>query len=86
MSTESPYDERTRTTARSLAERLRSDPGFRAQVEADPVGVLRAAGLPEEATDAFLQEVGIEGEVQGYGKCNVSCDVWASSGGCILTL
>ena len=77
MSTESRYDEGARRVGRELAARLQNDPGFRAQVEADPAGVLRGAGLSEEATADFMREVGIEASVQGY--------IWCRQDSCYLT-
>src|SRR5579871_5390233 len=52
----------------SLAERAKTDEEFRAQIEADPLGTLTAAGLPSEIVGDFLRDSGLdpEGDVQGY--------------------
>jgi hypothetical protein len=52
----------------SLAERAKSDEEFRAQIEADPLGTLTAAGLPSEVVGDFLRDSGLsaDGDVQGY--------------------
>lgn len=58
--------ESARATARSLAERIRSDALFRKQIQTDPVRALTAGGLPREFVTAFLQETQLS-EVAGYG-------------------
>ena len=57
--------EQVRATAQKLAERVKSDPAFKHQVEKDPLGTLTAAGLPGEAVSQFLREAELT-EVAGY--------------------
>ena len=80
MSTSQQYDDATRSTARELADRLKSDPNFRTQVEADPAGTLTGAGLPEQAVSDFLNDTGIQADVSGYARCADSC--WIT---CLVT-
>ena len=49
------------TKGRELARRIKDDPDFRQQVEADPYAALREAGLPEEAHKDFMRETGYRG-------------------------
>jgi hypothetical protein len=80
MSTVERYDEQARAKGRELAERIAKDPDYRRQVEADPAGTLTAAGLPSQALVDFLSEVGITSEVEGYARCDHTCD-WS----CFIT-
>jgi hypothetical protein len=73
VSTAQQYDDATRAKARALAERLKSDPSFRTQVEADPAGTLTGAGLPDQAVTDFLTDTGIQADVAGYALCTDSC-------------
>ena len=73
MSTPQHYDEAARAKARELAGRLKSDPGFRKQVESDPAGTLTGAGLPDQAVTDFLNDTGIQADVSGYARCTDSC-------------
>jgi hypothetical protein len=66
--------EQIRIKARALVERTKSDAAFRAQVEADPMGTLTAAGLPADAIGSVLQSAGIEAEVAGYSASALTCD------------
>ena len=65
--------EQIRAQARAIADRARSDPAFEAQLRADPVATLSAAGLPEPAIGDLLREDGY-GEVAGYLKCTYTCN------------
>lgn len=80
MTTIDKYDEQARAKGQELLERLRSDPSFRQHVEADPAGTLGAAGLPAHATADFLNDVGIQSDVQGYRACDNTCH-WT----CLIT-
>ena len=73
MSTPQQYDDTARTKARELADRLKSDPNFRTQVESDPAGALTGAGLPAHAVTDFLNDTGIQADVSGYARCTDSC-------------
>jgi hypothetical protein len=73
VSTPQQYDDAARAKARELAEKLRSEPGFRKQVESDPAGALTGAGLPEYAVTDFLNDTGIQADVSGYARCTESC-------------
>jgi hypothetical protein len=56
-----------RAIAGDVAARAMNDGGYRASLEADPVGVLRTAGVPEEAMGDLLRDFGIESsDVSGY--------------------
>lgn len=59
--------------AREVANRVKTDPTFKAQLEKDPVGTLKSVGLPSEITTDFLREVGLEADVAGY--CIWTCGV-----------
>jgi hypothetical protein len=59
--------QQVREIAGGVAQRLGSDPAFRSRLEADPVGILRTAGLPDAAIADVLQEMGASTEdVAGY--------------------
>ena len=50
MSSSTPHDPSPlQARAQEIKDRVAADPEFRQQVEADPVGVLVSAGLPEDA-------------------------------------
>ena len=68
------HDEDARARSRQVAQRLKDDPSFRGQVEADPFTALREAGVPEDVQLDFMRETGIEAEVAGYRGCKVTCD------------
>ena len=57
--------EQVRATARKIAERVKSDPAFKQQVQQDPKGALTAAGLPEKHVGDFLAETQLA-DVAGY--------------------
>lgn len=65
--------EHIRQTARQLAERLKTDPAFRTQIELQPETTLIAAGLPEEAVPDFLHETQVSDEVSAYSVCCITC-------------
>lgn len=73
MSTSQSYDDAARAKARDLADRLKSDPAFRRQVESDPSAALTGAGLPENAVGDFLNDTGIQADVSGFRNCRDSC-------------
>ena len=69
------YGQDVRTKASQLIDRMGTDPAFRDQIKADPVGALTAAGIPQDAVGDFLHEAGVpnEGEVAGYMMCARTC-------------
>ncbi len=73
------YDEPTRATIDSIVNRLESDPGFQQRVTTDPRGVLREAGLPDEAIDDYLRASTSDDEVAGYMRQSYTiggCKCW----------
>jgi hypothetical protein len=59
--------ERVRSAARTFVEQAGSDPDFIGRYRADPIGVLRAVGMPEIAIADALRETGYaEPEVAGF--------------------
>lgn len=60
--------DRIRALARGLAERIRADPAFREQVQADPQ-ILLAEGLPEPALTDLLHSTDLL-DVSGYIGCS----------------
>jgi hypothetical protein len=76
---ERQHVEEARVRGRELAQRLKTDVGFRQQIERDPVTALLEAGLSEDAHVDFMREVGLEAEVAGYMICRCtkseSCDL-----------
>lgn len=71
--TDIQYDEEARARSRQVAQRLKDDPAFRQQVEADPFSALREAGVPEEAHLDFMRETEIAADVAGYVSCEATC-------------
>lgn len=69
--------DQARETAKSIAQRVQSDPGFKQQVESDPQGTLTAAGLPESTVNEFMHEgiaqKAIETDVSGYSHLEPDC-------------
>lgn len=59
----------------AVVQRARSDGQYMQQFKNDPVGTLRAAGLPDPAIGDVLRDEGLDGEVSGYMKndCWISC-------------
>jgi hypothetical protein len=80
MSTQQSYDDATRAKAQELASRLKNDPGFKQQIEQDPIAALTGAGLSESAAFDFLHDVGQTPDVSGYRGCTSTCDST-----CVLT-
>jgi hypothetical protein len=74
MSTKQTHDEAARAKAQELANRLKTDPGFRQQIEQDPVATVTGAGLSEIAAQDFLREVDMTPDVAGYARCMQTCD------------
>jgi len=62
--------EQLRMKARQLAERARTDPAFKEQIQQDPVQTLTAEGLPEATIPEFLHAADLA-DVVGYAK--VAC-------------
>jgi hypothetical protein len=59
--------ERVRTASRAFVEQASGDPDFLPRYRADPIGVLRALGMPEIAIADALRETGYaELEVTGF--------------------
>jgi hypothetical protein len=58
-----------------VAQRARSDGAYMTSFKTDPVGTLRAAGLPDAAIVDVMRDEGMEAEVSGYMKseCWLSC-------------
>jgi len=67
--------EQIRTKIDAVAQRARSDGAYMSQFKNDPVGTLRAAGLPDPAIVDVMRDEGMEGEVAGYmrSECWLSC-------------
>lgn len=63
---EYPDFQATRALIDAITQRAHEDPAFLTQLEADPMGVLSAAGLPERAIYQAMRELGLEAEVSGY--------------------
>ena len=63
-----------RAKGRELVQRIKNDPSFRQQLQSDPAGVMREAGLPEDAHLDVARESGVDAEVAGYARCWVTCD------------
>lgn len=72
--------EEIRAKARTIVNRMKTDPGFAAGVAQDPHATLVAAGLPAQAVEDFTIEAAKSGEVQGYRGCAVTCETT-----CVLT-
>jgi hypothetical protein len=86
MSAIEKYEDQARAKGRELADRLQADPACRQAVEADPAATLQAAGLPEHATADFLNDVGIQSEVQGYRACDSTCNSSCLISQCLISL
>lgn len=74
MSDARTVSDEARAKGRDLVQRIKSDPTFRQQLQSDPAGVMREAGLPEDAHLDIARETGIDAEVAGYARCWVTCD------------
>ena len=72
--TDVQHDEEARARSRQVAQRLKDDPSYRQQIEADPYGALSAAGVPETAHIDFMRETGVEADVTGYRGCTDTCE------------
>ena len=60
-----------RIKMRELTERAMNDPNVLEQIRNDPLGALRAAGLPEDTAREYAAAMEADqGEVQGYISCN----------------
>ena len=72
--------QQVRTTMRGIMGRADADPAFRQRAKTDPQGVLREAGLPDDAIAEFAPRMsGQQAEVAGYVQCR-----YAETGcGCI---
>lgn len=75
MGTSGTGPEAVRATAQGLATRLKTDPTFRARVEADPTATLTEAGMPAPAVEDFVREWAAGAEVGGYQmpQCSDTC-------------
>lgn len=61
--------DRARAMTQEIVRRAQADADYKERVRADPAGVLRESGLPEEAIPAFVAEAGLDGgEVTGYSQ------------------
>jgi hypothetical protein len=74
MGETTPISDDARAKGRELVQRIKSDPTFRQRLQGDPAGVMREAGLPEDAHLDIARETGIDAEVAGYARCWVTCD------------
>lgn len=83
MGSQPRNSDQIRATGKALAERLRTEPGFRGQLDADPSAALTGAGLPADGVEDFLREWSATAEVGGYfgvQPCDNTCS-WT----CIIT-
>jgi hypothetical protein len=77
-----------RAAADAVLERARTDEAFSAQLRADPVGVLTAAGIDPDAAEHFAGELlpADAPDVSGFARCTwgtcwVSvCNAWPGTG------
>ncbi len=77
---------RLRETARAIAERAKSDPVYRQQINDDPMGTLTAAGIPAGAVPNLLREQGDPPEVEGHRACvDLTCIISHCPGSCFVT-
>jgi hypothetical protein len=60
------YPAEVQATAEAIRERAETDARYKARLQDDPVRVLLAAGLPENALRDFMRQEGLEAEVMGY--------------------
>lgn len=69
-----------RAAVRGILDRAETDPDFNDRAKTDPEGVLREAGLPDDAIAEFAPRFsGQQAEVAGYLQCR-----WAETDcGCI---
>jgi len=80
------YDEQTRSIANRIVDQLARDESFREQLKADPVGLLAANGLPEDAIGDFLGAIKFQGDVSGYMMSthdHCQCWGWPPPSGCV---
>jgi hypothetical protein len=63
------FSDEIRSRLSSVAQRANSDPGFKEQLGADPVGILTAAGIPEPDVRQLLSVTANDEEVSGYAPC-----------------
>jgi hypothetical protein len=76
-----------RAKANAVSTRARSDAQYRAQIEADPIGMLGAAGIPALAARELLAPELPVSEVEGYVRCaDTTCwiSIWPSK--CFITV
>ena len=85
MSKRSQSDlEQARSVAHQIAERIKNSPAYKQQVQDNPVAMLQSEGLHESAVPEFMNQIGIQSDVQGYdqgcGPFALTCD-WT----CLIT-
>ncbi|MDQ2731660.1 MAG: hypothetical protein M3Y56_08380 [Armatimonadota bacterium] len=56
-------DVRAKTT--KVVERAKSDPAFKQALQKDPLGTMKAEGIPEKAVGEFVHSTR-KGDVEGY--------------------
>jgi hypothetical protein len=84
-----PTHEETQNIRAKLGELVKktaSDQDFKAQMDADPVRVLRAAGISDVAISELLKESGSSSQVSGFDfdvPCWYTC--WYYSSYCTVT-
>lgn len=70
MTTPTPEElTRVHDLAAQIGQKLGSDPAFKAQYQADPLGTLTGQGMPADAAHALLAQAAAakgEDEVSGY--------------------
>ena len=60
------YPAEVQATAEAIHQRAENDAHFKERLQDDPVRVLLAAGLPENALRDFMRQEQLEPEVMGY--------------------
>jgi len=68
--------DQVRDLAQKIAERVKNEPGFKAQVQKDPKETLTAAGLPAEYVSDFVREAQLS-DVAGYKADTIFCIIWS---------
>jgi hypothetical protein len=70
-----------------VLQKAKSDPDFNSKLNSDPVGTLRAAGVPDQAIADLLKENGSAAQVSGFDydiPCWYTC--WYYSSYCTYTI